>query len=161
MRKMTAPLRGALAGTVATVLMSGLMLAGQRAGLLGQMPPEKITARSLHRLKLRPDKRQTRAAAAGAHLAFGVAGGSIFAVLVRRGPAGSRVVQGLVYATGIWAVSYLGWIPALGLMAPAHRDRPGRPQVMLAAHLVYGAALGLLLQRPPKRSDPGVNQPLA
>ena len=51
----------------------------------------------------------------------------------------------MIYATGIWLVSYQGWVPALGIMAPASRDRRGRVVTMLAAHWVYGAALGGLV----------------
>ena len=137
--------RGAAAGTVATVFMSALMLAGWRAGLLGRVPPEKITTRFLRNLGLHPDKRQRAAAATLAHLAFGAAGGAGFAALRRRSSRGPSAVQGIAWATGIWAVSYLGWVPALGLLPRADHDRPGRPEVMVAAHWVYGAVLGLLL----------------
>ena len=51
---------------------------------------------------------------------------------------------GALYATGIWLVSYQGWVPALGIMPAASRDRRGRVATMLAAHWVYGAALGVL-----------------
>jgi hypothetical protein len=55
-----------------------------------------------------------------------------------------RIAIGAVYGAAIWATMYGHVLPALGLMAPPERDRPGRPIVMLAAHLVYGAALGAL-----------------
>ena len=51
---------------------------------------------------------------------------------------------GALYATGIWLVSYQGWVPALGIMPPASRDRRGRVATMLVAHWVYGAVLGVL-----------------
>jgi len=50
-------------------------------------------------------------------------------------------------ASLVWFVSYQGWVPALGLLPPAHRDRPGRPATMLIAHWVYGATLGACLGR--------------
>jgi NAD(P)-dependent dehydrogenase (short-subunit alcohol dehydrogenase family) len=49
--------------------------------------------------------------------------------------------SGLLYGLGVWAVNYAGILPALGLMPPARHDRLGRPTSMLAAHLVFGAAL--------------------
>ena len=141
-------LRGAVAGVAATLLMSAIMLAGKRAGLMGRMPPVKITTRFLQALGAKPDRRQGNLAATAAHLGFGAAGGIVFSAQARRGrPLLLSVLLGVAYGTAIWAVSYLGWVPALDIMAPADRDRPGRPQTMLAAHWVYGAALGVLLRR--------------
>ena len=39
----------------------------------------------------------------------------------------------------VWAASYFGWIPAMGLLSPAHRHPPARNALMIAAHLVWGA----------------------
>jgi hypothetical protein len=44
-------------------------------------------------------------------------------------------------------VSYEGWVPAAGIMPPAHRDRPSRSATMVVAHAVYGAVLGLWTRR--------------
>ena len=49
-----------------------------------------------------------------------------------------------LFGIAVWAVSYAGWVPKLGLMQPPSRDRPGRPTAMILAHLVYGATLGAL-----------------
>jgi hypothetical protein len=123
------------------------MFAAKRVGLMGAMPPEKITARLLDRLGWQRRSREAQDVAASlAHLGFGAAGGSLFALLERGlRPPGPPVVAGTLFAAGVWLVSYMGWVPALGILPPAHRDRPGRPQSMLAAHLVYGAALGFLI----------------
>ncbi len=56
-----------------------------------------------------------------------------------------RVPVGLAYGAAIWGVSYMGWVPALGIMPPADRDRRDRQTVMLAAHLVYGTALAVMV----------------
>jgi len=50
---MRPPAQGIVAGTLATGFMSTLMMGAKRAGLMGGMPPEKITAaflkgRNLH-----------------------------------------------------------------------------------------------------------------
>ncbi|OLE21378.1 MAG: hypothetical protein AUG49_22185 [Catenulispora sp. 13_1_20CM_3_70_7] len=137
--------RGLLAGTMATVGMSALMLAGRRAGLLGKMPPEKITAHLLDRLGLRHDRETQDLLATLLHVGFGALAGAGFEVARRRlRPPLPRLLQGLAFGTAVWTVSYAGWVPALGIMAPPNRDRPGRPAVMLAAHWVYGALLALL-----------------
>ena len=52
------------------------------------------------------------------------------------------ILGGIGYGLGIWLVSYCGWVPSLGLMPHAKHDRPGRVWTMIAAHVIYGAALG-------------------
>jgi hypothetical protein len=143
-----AGLAGSIAGALATVLMTAVMFGAQRLGLLGRMPPETVTARVLDRFGVRRTREQQDMIAGVGHLAFGATMGALFAV-------GSRTVSrrarswpfGLVYGAGIWLVSYAGWVPALGLMAPPHRDRPGRPRSMFVAHLLYGASQALIGDR--------------
>ena len=141
--------RGLAAGALATVGMSALMFAGRRAGLLGRMPPEKITARALNRLRVHRTRGTQDALASLLHLAFGAGAGAAFELARRRArlplPA---LIQGLAFGTAVWTVSYAGWVPALGIMQPPQQDRPGRPAVMLAAHWVYGGLLALFAQRP-------------
>ena len=149
---------GAVAGILATGLMSAVMLGAKRIGLMGAMPPETITARFLDRLGWHSRSGETQDfLAVVTHVGFGATAGSLFAVIQRRlRPPVPPVVAGMVFATGVWLVSYQGWVPALGIMAPASRDRPGRPQSMLVAHLVFGAVLGALLGRPASgRGRPG------
>ena len=143
---------GAVAGSLATVAMSAVMFGAKRLGLMGEMPPEKITARFLDRLGWTSRSGGTQdLMAAIAHVGFGAAAGSLFAILERRfRPPAPPVLAGVVFGTGVWLISYQGWVPALGLMAPPSRDRPGRPQSMLVAHLVFGSVLGALLGRPPR-----------
>lgn len=139
-------LAGAAAGGLATLGMSAFMFAGRRAGLLGRMPPEKITARALDALGVHRSRRGQDVAASVMHLAFGAGAGAVFEPARRalRLPV-PAALQGAVFGTAVWAVSYMGWVPALGIMPPPERDRPGRPAIMLAAHWVYGAGLGFLL----------------
>jgi hypothetical protein len=123
--------------------MSALMLGARHAGLMGTMPPVKITARLLDRVRVRRRGDEQDVAATLLHFAFGAAAGGVFGLVRRRLPL-PPVLAGVAYGAGVWFVSYKGWVPALGIMPPPERDRPGRPQSMLVAHLVYGATLGLL-----------------
>ncbi len=146
-------LGGAVAGALATVAMSGVMFAARRAGLMGEMPPEKITARLLDRIGWGSRSKETQDALASlTHVGFGAAAGSLFGALERglRIP-GPPVLAGMLFGAGVWFVSYQGWVPALGIMPPPDKDRPGRPEAMLLAHLVYGAALGVLVGGAPRR----------
>ncbi len=139
-------LRGAVAGTLATLAMSATMFGFKRLGLMGRMPPEMITSRLLNRFGIRRSRKTQDLLASVNHIAFGAGGGAAFSVLRRRVPGSVPTLPlGLLFAFGIWAVSYVGWAPALGLMPRPQEDRPGRQPSMVAAHLVYGAALAFLV----------------
>jgi hypothetical protein len=53
----------------------------------------------------------------------------------------------VAFGVAVWLLSYMGWLPAIGLFGPATRDTQGRSALMVAAHLVWGAALGGLVDR--------------
>jgi hypothetical protein len=137
-------LRGALAGGLATAPMSAVMIGAKQFGLVGGMPPEKITAELLNRGGIRRSEVQQDVLATLTHFGFGAAAGAAFGVVAPRRLI-ARVPLGMAYGAGIWGVSYMGWVPALGIMPPADRDRRDRQMVMLAGHLVYGTALALLV----------------
>jgi putative membrane protein len=44
----------------------------------------------------------------------------------------------------VWAGSYLGLLPVLGILSPATRHPTGRNALMIAAHIIWGATLGIL-----------------
>jgi hypothetical protein len=151
MKAVVSSLVGAMAGALSTVAMSAVMLGAKRAGVTGELPPERITRRAIDALSPeRPDDHDEDAIAAVAHLGFGAFAGALFGLLTTRpgsahGSPAIAAVKGMIYASGIWLVSYQGWVPALGIMPPASSDRRGRVMTMLAAHWVYGAALGVLV----------------
>jgi len=143
---------GSLSGTVATLAMSGLMLTGQRAGLLGKQPPRKISDAMLDRLFGRePGEQPRRWMTAVVHLGIGAGAGGLHQVgrrmAARPQPA---VLWGGAAGATLWALAYWVVAPVVGLLPPPDRDRPGRPQVMLASHVLWGAlsaALGDRLAR--------------
>ena len=134
--------RGAAAGAVATAAMSVVMLAFRRP--MGEQPPDAIATKAAHAVGASPNERQADAMAVVAHLGFGAGTGALYALGPRVGPP---VLRGVVTGLGVWAVSYQGWIPALGILPKASEDRPARPAVMVTAHVVYGAVLGALEER--------------
>jgi hypothetical protein len=122
---------GSLAGLAATVPMTATM-ARLRQRLPGperyELPPAELAAETGL-----PD---SPAATMLAHFAYGALMGALFGLQRRRSPA-----VGAAFGVGVWAASYLGWIPALGLLAPATRHPARRNALMLAAHLAWGSAL--------------------
>jgi predicted cobalt transporter CbtA len=113
---------------------------------MGRQPPKRITEGLLGRLGLVPDEEGERNVATTlAHLGFGAGMGALFsAARAQLQLPGPPVVQGVVYGLAVYAVSYKGWIPALGILPPPEHDRPGRQAVTAFAHGVYGAVLGAL-----------------
>jgi hypothetical protein len=135
-------LRGALAGTVATGAMSVLMLALRRP--VGEQPPEAIVKHVARGVGATPTEREADAMAVVAHLGFGATIGAAYALLPR---TGAPALRGVVTALAVYGASYQGWVPALGILPPATEDHPGRPAVMVSAHVVYGAVLGVVEER--------------
>ena len=111
---------------------------------VGEQPPDAIVQAAAHAAGTAPTEREADAAASALHVAFGAGVGGAYALLPRVGPPGLR---GVATALVVYAVSYQGWIPALGILPRATDDHPGRPAVMVAAHVVYGAVLGQVEDR--------------
>jgi len=144
---------GVWQGAVGTVAMSVVMLGAQRLGLLRKQPPEEIVEHGLRRgLGVRAGETVENSLAVAAHIGFGASAGAVFAGLHRAVRQPPSALTGMVYGLLIWLANYSGWIPALRIMPPPSRDRPGRPATMILAHLAYGGVLGGRLGRPPQAS---------
>jgi hypothetical protein len=137
-------IRGGFLGALATLAMSSLMLASQRAGFLRKYPPERVVERAAHAAELPIDEETVDVAASVAHVGFGMAGGAVFGLLRPRLPAIPSEAFAVAWALVIWAGSYFGWVPALRIIPSPTEDRPGRAWTMALAHVVYGLALGAL-----------------
>jgi hypothetical protein len=148
-RDVKALLDGAIGGGVATAGMSSLMLAADKAGLMGEHPPDKIAGAVLDAAGVHNrDEEEQDALATLLHFGFGVTCGALFALLYRRLPFRLPApIEGMLFASFVWLTSYEGWVPALGIMPPASEDRPDRQRTMFLAHLVYGATLGGIVAR--------------
>jgi hypothetical protein len=140
--------RGAGAGVAATGAMSVAMFAAQRAGLLHKLPPENITEAALDTLDVDRSERTEDALTTASHFAYGAACGALFGLGLpfarRLAPA---TLTGALFGAAVWAVSYAGWVPAMGILPPPTKDDPRRQGSMLGAHLVFGGVLGWLLRR--------------
>lgn len=134
-------IRGAAGGVVATAVMSAFMWAASKVGLLHTPPPKEITARAENHSGLQPpDHKSFTASWWAAHFGYGAGCGVLFA-LVRRFLPGSDPAAGLLFGGIVWAVSYLGVMPALDLYPAPDDDSSSRTATMIAAHAVFGVSL--------------------
>jgi L-ascorbate metabolism protein UlaG (beta-lactamase superfamily) len=147
-RILPAAVRGAAAGAAATIPMTATMAVIQRA-LPGhqqyRLPPEELPAAVSDRARAPVGARRTldKGGWIVPHVAYGAAAGGALALLARyRRPS---IAGGIAFGLGIWAASYLGWIPALRLPHAATDEPAGRNVMMAAAHVVWGAAAAGLL----------------
>jgi putative membrane protein len=144
--------RGAIAGLVATAPMTAVMLVLHRL-LPGYqrypLEPYRITTRMARRLRLShviDDQESRLAATTVAHFGYGAAAGALFPPLLGWLPL-HPVLAGVLYGLAVWAGSYLGLIPALGIISPATKHPRRRNLLMVVAHLLWGATLGMLVGR--------------
>lgn len=144
-------LAGALAGLVATVPMTWAMNRMHRRLPERErypVPPRLITERVATAAGVadRMDDRGHAVLALASHYAYGAATG-VGCAPVLRAVGGPPVAVGVAYGLGVWAASYLGWIPAAGILRPATEHPAERVGMMLAAHVVWGGATGYLTAR--------------
>ncbi len=148
MGAVTTGIADAVSGAIATAAMSAVIIAGDRVGLIGEPPPTTITRTALRAAGMERPAEALGVMAPLAHLWFGAMGGVAFGVTRRLVPVVPGGILGLLFALAVYGVSYKGWIPAMGILPPPEDDLPGRPAVMIAAHVVYGLGLGFLIRRP-------------
>lgn len=135
-----------LAGIVATGAMSLVMAAGKAAGLMETPPPKHITGRAAQKIGLSPRRAPQPAFTLAwlvGHLAYGAGAGIVYGA-VRTVLPRQRPVAGSLYGIALWAVSYLGLMPAMGLYPFAANDSTTRQATMVVAHEAYGGTLAYL-----------------
>jgi hypothetical protein len=126
-------LHGVAAGTIATILMSALLVAAP--AFLGARLPE-VAARVLGALQARP---LLVIVAMMVHFGYGALAGGLFAAAAQR----ISVASGLFFGLGLWGVAVTVYAPLVGLGFMASHQ-PALAALILPAHLLYGGALGAL-----------------
>jgi uncharacterized membrane protein YagU involved in acid resistance len=142
-------LKGALAGCLATVPMTLTMLGLHRYLPFWQrhsLPPEKITMGVARRLGLKRhlNRPQERGIVWISHFAYGTGAGTVYGPLAGKIPA-PPALKGTMYGLLVWAASYLGWLPVMNLPEQADDQPAQRNVLVITAHLVWGAALGIVV----------------
>jgi uncharacterized membrane protein YagU involved in acid resistance len=142
---------GALAGCIATAPMTAAMEGMYR--LLPRqeqypLPPSEITAELTEQAGVRDDLNTDQHVGLTLvnHFAYGTAAGALYAPLAKYLPI-PPAVKGIAFGLLVWTVSYLGWLPAMGIMRPATEHPQGRNVLMILAHVVWGLVTGVLTSR--------------
>ena len=142
-------LTGAVAGTVATVPMT-IFWEAMHERMPGEpprpLPPREVaealavkTGASRHLTE-----QQVEWLSLALHFGYGAFTGALFGTIAPR-RIGAGMAAGMVFGLGVWSASYFGWLPATGVRHSPRYDVPARTQLIMASHLVWGAAAGLLL----------------
>ena len=136
---MSEALKGAAAGAIGAMAMTGMRSLTADLGLLRETPPESIARqrRATGVLSRVPRKRR-RAFVELVHWSVGISGGAAFGAL----PAELRSTHwfGPLYGAGILLSYDFGAAPLLGLKQ-AKRPRTKEQAALLADHLLYGFVL--------------------
>ena len=146
-------LLGALAGLAGTLLMTIAMEALWRRLPRRErypLPPREIVERTLPDSIRRHSGETARwRMTMAAHFGFGAGAAIMFALLTRaRSP-----LAGAAYGVTVWAASYLGWIPALGILRSGGQHPARRNLLMIAVHVVWGAGMAWSLRGLERVSD--------
>lgn len=144
-------LAGALAGAFAAWPMAILTEMIRRRlppGERSELPPITVAHSIMNRTglgeKLLPLGKD--AVTLASHYGYGAFGGALYAMA---GPRRARLpfLRGALFGLLVWAVSYLGWLPAAKILPTAAKWPRGRNVMMVAGHVVWGSIVALLLDR--------------
>lgn len=156
--------RGLVAGTVATLPMTVWMSAVRRqlpALQRAPLPPFRIV-RALARksvIGLVLGRKTRHRLALAAHYGYGAAAGAVYGAWANRRQPG--VLPAIAFGLLVWAVSYQGFLPRLGLHRAATAEPKGRNLMLITGHVVWGATLGAVerLLAPPLPKRPELPSP--
>lgn len=154
---------GSLAGLIATIPMTVFMRSTHRHLPWSQrypLPPAQITTKAARSVGLDSDRqpRSWEVKTYVTHFAFGAAAGVLYALFQgdRTPPKPQAMARGCIYGTLVWSTSYLGWLPAAGIIRSATKEPWRRNALMLGAHWIWGSVLAIVLReitRPSNRSS--------
>jgi hypothetical protein len=151
---------GALAGLAATAPMTVAMkLMHEQLPREEQypLPPRQVAEGMAEKAGVNEhlDEDDRVAATWASHFAYGAACGALYGALSGERLDGHGALAGAGFGVAVWAGSYLGWLPAAGIISPATEHPARRNALMIAAHVVWGATTGVVLERLAGQEDEG------
>ncbi len=144
-KEITAGLAGGLAGGTA---MAALMMAGQRAGLIETPPPVQIerTLEGRAGVADRTSSTQETALGMGLHMLLSAAFGGGYGLL-RAAIDVPAVPGGPLYGLCVYALTFTGIGPTLGLTPSPKGQQPIAVGRQLMLHAVYGTVTALVARQ--------------
>lgn len=145
-------IKGAIAGFVATIPMT-LAMKALHSQLPREeqypLPPRLIVESAAEKMEVDDelDDSHEYALTLISHFGYGTATGAVYGEALELQNIEPTVASGVAYGLGVWTLSYLGLLPGLGLLTPATEHPARRNALMIAAHIVWGAALGATARR--------------
>lgn len=141
---------GSLAGLAATVPMTAFMQAVHRRLPRREryaLEPHLIAANATRKIGVRKhmNEQQRQVFTLAAHYGYGASMGAVYAVLSEHVPL-PPVMKGVACGLAVWSGSYLGWLPAAGLLSSAIHHPIRRTALTIGAHVIWGATLGILVE---------------
>ena len=141
---------GALAGLAATAPMTlAMKLMHEQLPREEQypLPPRQVTEGFAEKAGVSEhlDEEEREAATWASHFAYGAACGALYGALSGGRLDEHPLAAGAGFGLAVWAGSYLGWLPAAGVISPATEHPARRNALMIAAHLVWGATAAAAL----------------
>ena len=102
------------------------------------LPPRRIAIRLVTKSGFEVPRRESDRPllTLSAHYAYGTTLGGVYGLIAPRRPL-TALAGSVPFALSVWAGSYLGWLPAVGLHPPATRESAQRNALMIAAHFVW------------------------
>jgi uncharacterized membrane protein YagU involved in acid resistance len=136
---------GLVSGVVATGPMTAAMIAMHRRLPPHEryaLPPGEIVGQLSHATGARRavSRDAEHAATILSHFGYGGAAGALYGAVDRIIP-GNLLLKGAGFGLFVWTASYLGLLPAAGILQPASRHPERRTALMIAAHGVWGVTL--------------------
>jgi uncharacterized membrane protein YagU involved in acid resistance len=138
---------GALAGLFATIPMT-LAMKAMHTRLPEHeqypLPPRLIVESAAEQLEVEDDLQESDEYALTliSHFGYGAATGALYKAALELAEIEPNAVNGVAYGLGVWTMSYLGVLPAAGILTPATEHPARRNALMIAAHVIWGATLG-------------------
>ncbi len=127
--------KGMVAGFVATVVLSALMLMKSMMGLMPELDVISMLTKMMG----------ASSSTAGwvAHFMIGtVVWGGLFAALDPKLPGGSHLVKGIVFSVGAWVLMMVAVMPMAGAGLFGMKLGMMAPVMTLVLHVIFGAVLG-------------------
>lgn len=143
-------LLGAIGGVVATGPMTVAMVLLHRQLPRRErypLPPREITMKLARATGVEPAMTPEAKSAATvlSHFGYGAVAGALYSSVAEKVPA-AGAARGTLFGLLLWSASYLGWLPATGILSPA-TEHPGRRNaLMIAVHVVWGVTLGVFFE---------------